>query len=362
MTAPTPIPTQPPYTIPDCGCADDTECVGPEPVPWLPWQHCFKLYEFRTAVIPIDQPGTTATNVKRLVIRVTYEHQLCLLGRKQGPIVHSLTLLPKELLKIYEYDRYKNATSVEARFSTRTSFYTMTQKVNDAYSSASSDSGGTVSSSASSSKSSSGGFSIGIVGSSSGSSSATKSASSGYFDIAHVSQTFSHVAETSSLAVESERSLVVSTYEENETIHSTARTIRNDNPCRAVTYFIRKVFEVYKLTTRIVAIDVEINGVWVPIQAAPPAIKTAVLAFLGPIIIGLAHDPGVEISLPTDGLLYEAELAHCCSCDCEAEAKNRLELERMQLKNLNLRLEAARRQDRLDAGDLDPFDAEPVGP
>ena len=64
----------------------------------------------------------------------------------------------------------------------------------------------------------------------------------------------------------------------------------------------------------------------------------------------------VEIFLPTDGLLYEAEQAHCCSCECEREAKIRLELETLQLTNLNMRLEADRRQKRLDAGDLDSFE------
>jgi thermitase len=359
MTAPTPLPAQPPYEIPDCGCGDAAECIGPDPVPWLPWQTCFNIYEFRTAVIPLD-PKDAATNVKRLVIRITYEHQLCLLGRKQGPIVHSLTLLPKEELKLYEYDRYRSATSVEMRFSWRTSFFDMTQQVTDAYSSATSDSGGTATSSASKSKNSSGGFSLGFAGQNTSSASASKSASSGYFDVANVSTNFSHVAHTSSLAVESERSIVVSTFTENETVKATARTIRNDNPCRAVTYFIRKVFEVYRLKTRIVAIDVEINGQWLSIFAVPQPIVDAIKKYLGPIIIGMAHDPKVEISLPTDGLLYEAELAHCCSCDCEAEAAARLQLEKTQLENLNLRLEAERRQARLDAGNLDPF--EPVAP
>jgi thermitase len=83
---------------------------------------------------------------------------------------------------------------------------------------------------------------------------------------------------------------------------------------------------------------------------------------LGKIVVGAKHDPKVEIALPTDGLLYEAELAHCCSCDCEQEATVRLELEKLQLENLNLRLEASRRQKRLDAGDLDAFEVAPPPP
>ena len=84
---------QAPYVVPDCGCGD-RECIGPEPVPWLSWKHCFKFFEFRYGFVPLNKD--VATNVGRIEIRIRYEHALCLLGRKQGPIVHSLTLLPKE--------------------------------------------------------------------------------------------------------------------------------------------------------------------------------------------------------------------------------------------------------------------------
>ena len=95
------------------------------------------------------------------------------------------------------------------------------------------------------------------------------------------------------------------------------------------------------------------------ISEAPVGLQKVVRKFLAEAEIGAAHDPRVEIALPTDGLLYEAELAHCCSCECEHEAKARLELERLQLDNLNLRLEAERRQKRLGAGDLEPFEKLP---
>ena len=67
-----------------------------------------------------------------------------------------------------------------------------------------------------------------------------------------------------------------------------------------------------------------------------------------------------NIALPTDGLLYEAELAHCCSCECESQNANTLELERMQLENEMMKLELTRRQKRLDAGELDPFEPAPL--
>ena len=352
---------QDPYVVPECGCGEK-ECLGPDPVPWLPWKHCFKVYDFRTAVVPLDKAGAAEIHLERVVIRVRYEHALCLLGRKQGPIVHSLTLLPKEQVRSYESDRYRRATSATARFSVRTSFFTMTQRVNDAYSSTKTSAGGSASVSTSVSGGGGGGIDLGIISFGGEASASTAASSSTYFDVARVSEQFSHVAETSSLAVESERSIVVSTFEDQESLQSTARTLRNDNECRAVTYFIRRVFEVYALTTRIVAIEVQIGGQWVDLRSTPEAIQKVVRHFLAKVDVGASHDPKVEIALPTDGLLYEAELAHCCSCECEHEAKARLELERRQLENLNLRLEAERRQKRLQGGDLDAFEPAAVQP
>ena len=352
----TSVAAQAAYVIPECGCGDEG-CLGPAPVPWLTWKHCFKFYEFREGVVPV---GGAATNIERLVIRIRYEHALCLLGRKQGPIVHSLTLLPQEVVKIFEYDRYQHTTDVSARFSTRTSFFSMTQNVQDQYNSTKSDAGAAVTAKSSAAVGGSGGVDLGIISFGGGGSSSSSSATSAYFDVAAVSEAFSHVAHTSSLAVESERSVTVSTFDDHQTGTSTARTLRNDNECRAVTYFIRRVFEVYQLTTKIVAIEVQLGGQWIDLTATPATIQDIVKKYLAKTGVGSKHDPGVEIMLPTDGLLYEAELAHCCSCDCEREAKSRLELERLQLENLNLRLEADRRQKRLDAGDLDAFD--PVEP
>ena len=75
---------QEPYVVPDCGCGE-AECFGPEPVPWLSWKHCFKIYDFRTALtatqqttsgldadVALESPliGTTRLNpIARLVLR-----------------------------------------------------------------------------------------------------------------------------------------------------------------------------------------------------------------------------------------------------------------------------------------------------
>jgi len=362
MAAPddTPLP-QPAFIIPDCGCGAE-ECTGPQPVPWLPWRHCFKFYEFRNAIVPVAQAGAVTANIGRLTVRVRYEHAFCLLGRKQGPIVHSLTLLPKEQVRIYEYDRYRRATSATSRFSVRSSFFTMTQKVQDTYASTKTDTGGSISTSSSATAEGGGGIDLGIVSFGGGASVSTNVNASAHFDVQTVSERFSHIAETSSLAVETERSIVVSTFEETESGQSTARILRNDNACRAVTYFIRRVFEVYTLTSRIISIEVLLGDSWIALAAAPPVIQDEVKKFLQKIDVGAKADPKVEIALPTDGLLYEAELAHCCSCDCESEAKQRLELEKLQLENLALRLEAERQQKRLDAGELDSFNTATTPP
>jgi len=349
------INVQPAYQVPDCSCSE--ACEGPEPVPWLSWKHCFKFLEFRNTVLV----GANAEKLRlgRLQIRVQYQHALCLRGRKQGPLVHSLTLLPKEQISIYEYDRYRHATAVSQRFSARTSFFQMTQNVQDAFASSKADAGASVSASSSVGGGGSAGINLGIISIGGGASASSSNHSSSYFDVARVSEQFSHVAETSSMAVETERSIVVSTFEENESLRSMARTLRNDNACKAVTYYIRRVFEVYKLTTTVVGVQALVGGLWLDLQALPREVQAVVEKEMEGIKAGLSHDPGVEISLPTDGLLYEAELAHCSACDCEQEAKTRLELERMQIENLNLRLEAERRQKLLEAGDLHPFEPAP---
>jgi len=61
----------------------------------------------------------------------------------------------------------------------------------------------------------------------------------------------------------------VSTFEDQESLQSTARTLRNDNACLAVTYFIRRVFEVDELRTRIVGIEVQVGSQWVDLGSTP---------------------------------------------------------------------------------------------
>ena len=51
---------------------------------------------------------------------------------------------------------------------------------------------------------------------------------------------------------------MVSTYAEADVQNVTARTLHNDNACRAVTYFVRKIVELYAVSTVVAAIDYRI--------------------------------------------------------------------------------------------------------
>ena len=73
--------------------------------------------------------------------------------------------------------------------------------------------------------------------------------------VSTASAQFTQLAITASQAIEAERALVVSTFEETSTVTTTARTLKNDNHCHAVTYFVRRVNEVYETSTRIESIE-----------------------------------------------------------------------------------------------------------
>jgi hypothetical protein len=339
-------------------------CSGPPPTPWLDWRHCFKIYEFRDFTISLTEGGLAAG--RGIKIRARFEHAMCPMGRKQGPIVHSLTLLPQEEVKIYELDRYRKSTSTSARFSTRSNFYSYVSKVTEQLASVKTDFGSKFSSTASVAGSSGGGLDLGIISFGGETSSSASVSVSNHLDVDTAFESFRHVAEISSQAVETERSIVVSTSTEEESVDSSFRTLRNENHCRAVTYFIRRVFEVYCLSTRLVGIEVQIGGNWIDIKAVPDALRDLIIKQLGPVLVGQVSRRSTEIALPTDGLLYEAELAHCTSCEPEMERKIELELKKLEMEIELMARENERRKERIASGDLSGFEIAPapvpVGP
>ena len=73
------------------------------------------------------------------------------------------------------------------------------------------------------------------------------------------------------------------------------------------------------------------------------------------------------ISLPTDGTVYDPELAHCCSCEPERAAAISIRLETQKAEALKVCLEAQvlqveleRRRLLLQKGELGPFEAAPA--
>ncbi|MBI3468456.1 MAG: hypothetical protein HY000_36100, partial [Planctomycetes bacterium] len=69
------------------------------------------------------------------------------------------------------------------------------------------------------------------------------------------------------------------------------------------------------------------------------------------------------ITLPTDGVVYEAELAHCDSCEPQKLAAVQIALEKAKAEALKAcceaelcQIEARRRRLLLESGDLGPFD------
>ncbi len=170
-----------------------------------------------------------------------------------------------------------------------------------------------------------------------------------------------------------------SNYEEKDVADVIARTIKNDNECRAVTYFIRKVVELYAISTkvsdisyRIVASNVppdwrSINDLdWLP-KAIQEKIKNALK--LLPKVGEIVEKPK-PISLPTDGTVYDPELAHCCSCEPERAAAITIRLKKQKAEALKacleaqfLEIELERRRLLLQKGELGSFEAPvPVQP
>jgi hypothetical protein len=150
------------------------------------------------------------------------------------------------------------------------------------------------------------------------------------------SEDFAQLAITASQAIEAERSLVVSTFEEQEHQGTTARTLRNTNPWFAVTYYVRRVNEAYEASTRIESVEWrQEGGPWRSLRDTNGA-STPVRKLLAEIRPLLPREGDVvrdsrPITLPTDGTLYEPELAYCSSCEPTREAEEKIRLAQLRV-------------------------------
>ena len=92
-------------------------------------------------------------------------------------------------------------------------------------------------------------------------------------------------------------------------------------------------------------------------DAIAKAVKEAVANLQKP---GERFESKKEIYLPTDGLVYEPELAHCCSCEPEREHRYHLENERFKLELALMEQEVERRKALVLAGQLGQFETGPT--
>ncbi len=359
----------------------DVCCVSPCDPPWRPDEQCMSWYETRYFRVPIargdNTPATTAFVAARdfIEFRIAYEHKLCLLGKQHGPLLYTQTLLPGEKAILYHSERYRRITSETDRFSVQTTFLQFLSAVHQARVTNTLDalSDRLVEIKGNSSASVGGGL-AGLLGLPSGSTSIQANVTDhNLLHVGLVSDVFNQSVIQSSQMTHAERSVVVSTYEEKDVASVTARTIQNDNECRAVTYFIRKVVELYAVSTRVSEISYRIvipnvpddwhsiNDLgWLPI-VIQDEIKTVikVLPKVGEVV-----EKPKPVSLPTDGTVYDPELAHCCSCEPERAAAIGIGLEKQKAEALKACLEAQtvevelqRRRLLLQRGELGPFDS-----
>ena len=318
----------------NCAGATPEECRGPSPVPWLSSDRCMVFQEAR--FFDADRQRQH----RRVQIRVTYEHRLCLAGRQQGPLLYTTTLLPGESISLYEFDRYRRVRSETQRMSVHSSFRQTLSALSQSRDSASAQAfQSTVKDvrEQSDSSVSVGGGLAGFLGLPSGGTSSSvdsqTTVASGS-STQRASEDFSQLAVTSAQATEAERSTVISSFEESEHQATTRRTLHNANACYAVTYYVRSVNEVYTASTRVTNIEWRVDGGgtgWRSIDDLE-GVPGEIVETLKELVERLPkRDDEVisrrQITMPTDGTLYEAELAHCSSCEPSREEAMRIELE-----------------------------------
>ncbi|MDM0048890.1 S8 family serine peptidase [Variovorax sp. J22R115] len=324
-----------------CGgtCAEPTpeHCRGPKPVPWLPFDRCMYFYETRVF------DGVARDAQQRMRLRVTYQHCLKLIGRQQGPLLYTTTLLPGEEVRLFEFDRYRRTRSETQRMSVHTSFRqtlsALSQSRRSAATSAYVDTLNDIRTHSDTSVSAGGGL-AGFLGAPTvkgefGVDTESSVASGG--SVRTASEQFSQLALMASQAMEAERSTVVSTFEEQEHVSTTARTLKNHNHCYAVTYYVRRVNEVYEVHSRIESIEWRLGdgGAWRSandLNGVSDVLRKLIAEMLRELVKdGQVTRDARSITLPTDGTLYEAELAHCASCEPVLLAEANVRLEQLRL-------------------------------
>jgi thermitase len=315
-----------------------------------------------------------------VTVNVTYTHRICLVGKQHGGLAYTLTLLPGEKMTLYHSDRYRRTTSETERYSVQTTF---AQFVSALYQQqTSNDSSALVqvlnNQSQSASASGGGGINLGVFSIGGGGGGSSSSSSSSAVDLSAQSSAsqFMSLAQQAAQYTDLQRSITISSYEDSETVSTTQRTLVNNNRCYAVTYFVRKVLDVYASTTTVTSVTFQVtvgnytSGVLTPAQIGQveAAYRSAVEAILhGLPTVGEVIQQPTVLSVPTDGVVYDPELAHCCALDPELDQAELIKLEREQaeaqkigLQVQLMALEVQRRQALIAAGTLTPFEPAPT--
>jgi thermitase len=351
----------------------DPCCVGPCDPPWRDDDQCLIRFEIRYLRVPLGKgrPADVATALREYIeFRIVYEHRLCRLGKQLGPLLYTVTLLPGEKVTLYHSDRYQQITSVQNRYSVETTFTQFLSVIHQARVTSQLDALGLkLADIKARSASALGGELSGVLGSPGNNAKPGTPDDHATLNLNIVSDQFSQSAVQASQMTHAERSVVISSSTQSDTENSSARTLSNDNQCRAVTYFVRKVMELYELSTIVAEISYRIIAPnippdwhdagdlgWLPSELA--AEVKAALKLL-PQVGALVQRPK-PISLPTDGVVYDPELAHCCSCEPQREAAMEIELRKKEAEVKLLEAELERRRLLLQKGELGPFEcAEP---
>ena len=352
----------------------DACCEGPCDPPWRDDEQCFVWYETRYFRVPIgqDRRADVASAAREYIeFRITYEHRLCRLGKQLGPLLYTVTLLPGEKVTLYHSDRFTQITSVQDRFSVETTFTQFLSLIQQARLTSELDLlGAKLADLGKGSAASIGGL-AGVLGLSA-SGTKTDAGDPSSLNVKLVSDLFYQSAIQASQMTHAERSVVISTYAETDVQNITSRTLQNDNACKAVTYFVRKVVELFAVSTIVVDVSYriiapKIASDWHPISDLawlPQALQTQIKALL-PLLpkVGEIVERPKPISLPTDGTVYDAELAHCSSCEPARMAAIEIGLKKQQAEALKLGLESElleleleRRRLLLQKGELGPFE------
>jgi hypothetical protein len=365
-----------PVTLP----TQDACCQSPCDPPWQTGPSCITFTETKTSVLGLEGKAAAAELARGSVtVTVTYAHRICLIGKQHGGLAYTLTLLPGETMTLYQSDRYRRTTSETERYSTQTTF---SQFVSALYQQqASKDSSSLVqvlnSQTQNASASGGGGINLILVNLSGGASSSSSSSSSTAADLstqASASQ-FASLAQQAAQYTDLQRSITVSSYEDSQTVSTTQRTLVNNNLCYAVNYFVRKVLDVYSSTTTVTLVTFQVTaGNYLSPVLTPAQIgqvdaqyRAATQAIIkGLPAVGEAVKQPAAVTIPTDGVVYDPELAHCCAQDPELEEAALIKREREQaeaqkigLQVQLMALEVQRRQALLAAGTLAPFEPLP---